>query len=137
MKRLEAVPANYVYHVWDRVEPFITSALSKSTSEYTAEHIKLYLTEGQQTLVIIIDDDNVIHGAITVRFTNYPNDRVAFVTAVGGKFVADKALWIQFEDWMRQAGATVMRGAAYESVARLWRRAFGVETRCVIVEKKL
>jgi hypothetical protein len=31
----------------------------------------------------------------------------------------------------------MVRGAAFESVARLWKKAFGVEQRYVIVEKKL
>ena len=137
MKRIEVVPANYVYHVWDKVEPFITMGLANSGNEYTAEHIKVYLTRGEQVLVIVIDDEQTIHGAVVIEFTNFPNERVAFVTSVGGKMMTDKVLWAQFEDWLRQTGATVVRGAAYESVARLWRRAFGTETRYVIVEKKL
>jgi len=137
MKRIEVVPANYVYHVWDRVEPFITSGLAKSGGEYTAEHIKMYLTRGEQTLVIIVDDTLEIHGAISIHFNNYPNSRVAFVTSIGGKMLADKDLWAQFENWLRQTGVTAVRGAAFESVARLWRKAFGMETRYIIVEKKL
>jgi hypothetical protein len=137
MKRIEVVPANYVYHVWDRVEPFLTRGLAKSGGEYTAEHIKMYLTRGEQTLVIIIDDASKIHGAISLHFNNYPNSRVAFVTSIGGKMIADKDLWAQFENWLRQTGVTAVRGAAYESVARLWRKTFGMETRYIIVEKKL
>jgi len=137
MKRIEVVPANYVYHVWDRVEPFLTRGLAKSGGEYTAEHIKMYLTRGEQTLVIVIDDELKIHGAVSIHFNNYPNSRIAFVTSVGGKMMTDKDLWAQFENWLRQTGATAVRGAAYESVARLWRKAFGTETRYVIVEKKL
>lgn len=137
MKRIEVVPANYVYHVWDRVEPFIARGLAKSGGEYTTEHIKMYLTRSEQTLVIVIDDALEIHGAVTIHFNNYPNARVAFVTSVGGKMMTDKDLWAQFENWLRQTGTTAVRGAAYESVARLWRKAFGTETRYVIVEKKL
>jgi hypothetical protein len=137
MKRIEVVPANYVYHVWDRVEPFLTKGLAKSGGEYTAEHIKMYLTRGEQTLVIIVDDALEIHGAISIHFNNYPNSRVAFVTSIGGKMLADKDLWAQFENWLRQTGVTAVRGAAFESVARLWRKAFGMETRYIIVEKKL
>jgi hypothetical protein len=31
----------------------------------------------------------------------------------------------------------MIRGAAHETVARLWRRKFGVQSRYIIVEKKL
>lgn len=137
MMRLEIVPTQYFYHVWDRAEPFISKGLAKAGGEYNTDQLKVYLAQGEQTLGIFIDDDNSIHGAITVKFINYPNNRVAFVTALGGKAIAEKYLWDQFEAWMKSQGATVMRGAAFESVARLWRKQFGVEARYIIVEKKL
>ena len=43
----------------------------------------------------------------------------------------------QIESWVKENGGTMIRGAAYESVARLWKRAFGVESRYIMVEKKL
>jgi len=76
-------------------------------------------------------------GQYLFLYTNYPNDRVAFITSVGGKALTDKDLWAQFENCLRQNGATLIRGAAFDSVARLWHKAFGTETRYVIVEKKL
>jgi thymidine phosphorylase len=137
MKRVEVVPPHYVYHVWDQVGPLLERGLAKSGGEYTAEHLKVYLTQGMQMLVVIIDDEQKVHGAVSVLFNNYPNDRVAFITSVGGKALVDQELWQQFENCMRQNGATLIRGAAYESVARLWKKAFGVEQRYVIVEKQL
>lgn len=137
MRRVEVVPPHFVYHVWDQVEPLLQKGLARSGGEYSAEHLKVYLTQGAQMLVIIIDDENKIHGAVSVLFTNYPNDRVAFITSVGGKALIDQELWKQFENCLRQNGATLIRGAAFDSVARLWHQAFGTETRYVIVEKKL
>lgn len=137
MKRVEIVPTQFVYHVWDQVEEFLAKGLVRSGGEYSVDHLKVFLTQGAQMLVVIIDDDNVIHGAVSVLFTNYPNERVAFITSVGGKALTDKDLWMQFENCVRQNGATLIRGAAFDSVARLWHKAFGTETRYVIVEKKL
>ena len=137
MMRLEIVPTQFIYHVWDKAEPFLVKGLARSGGEYSADQLKVMLTKNEQTLGIFIDDDSNIHGAITVSFINYPNDRVAFVTALGGRAIAEKYLWDQFETWMKSQGATVMRGAAFESVARLWRKQFGVQTRYLIVEKKL
>ena len=137
MKRVEVVPPQFVYHVWNQVGPLLERGLERSGGEYTAEHLKVYLTQGMQMLVVIIDDEQKVHGAVSVLFNNYPNDRVAFITSVGGKALVDQELWQQFENCMRQNGATLIRGAAYESVARLWKKAFGVEQRYVIVEKQL
>jgi hypothetical protein len=137
MKRVEIIPPQFVYHVWDQVEPLLAKGLGRSGGEYEVEHLKVYLTSGTQMLVVIIDDENKVHGAVSVLYTNYPNDRVAFITSVGGKALTDKDLWAQFENCLRQNGATLIRGAAFDSVARLWHKAFGTETRYVIVEKKL
>ena len=137
MKTVKVVPINFVNSVWNRVEPFISNALEHCAGEYDAEHIRVYLTQGIQTLVIAVDEDDTIHGAATVEFINYPKQRIAFITAIGGKMISTKELWDQFEDWVRQMGATSIRGAARESISRLWRRAFKFEERYIIVEKKL
>lgn len=135
--RLEIVPAQFVYHVWDRVEPFLSKGLARAGGEYNTDQLKVYLVQGEQTLCIFIDDEGTIHGALTVKFINYPNNRIAYVVALGGKAIAERYLWDQFETWMRTQGATKMRGAAFESVARLWRKQFGVQTRYLVVEKDL
>jgi hypothetical protein len=122
LKRLEVVSPNHIYHVWDKVEKYLEGGLSKSGGEYNVHHLKQYLTSGQQTLLIIIDDEQKIHGAIAIEFTNFPNDRVAYITSIGGRHMTSPDLWAQFENTLRQLGATTIRGAAHETVARLWRR---------------
>ena len=46
-------------------------------------------------LLVATDDNAEIHGAATVSFINYPNDRVAFVTAIGGKLVTSPETFAQ------------------------------------------
>ena len=137
MKRLEVVSPNHIYHVWDKVEKYLEGGLSKSGGEYNVHHLKQYLTSGQQTLLIIIDGEQKIHGAFTIEITNFPNERIAFTTSVGGKAITEQSLWKEYENWLRSNGVTMIRGAAHETVARLWRRKFGVQSRYIIVEKKL
>ena len=137
MKRLEVVSPNHIYHVWDKVEKYLEGGLSKSGGEYNVHHLKQYLTSGQQTLLIIIDDEQKIHGAIAIEFTNFPNDRVAYITSIGGRHMTSPDLWAQCENTLRQLGATTIRGGAHECVARLWRKLFKFEQRYIIVEKKL
>ena len=134
---LKSVHPNDVYSVWDSVVPYFERALSHSGGEYSVEHLKLYLTEGRQMLLITVDANEKINGALTREFINLPNERIAFVTAVGGKMMTGKDNWAQFEDWCRFNGATMIRGAAHESVARLWKQLFDVESRYIMVEKRV
>ena len=137
MIQVQSVHPNIILQVWDQVEPLLAKGLQKCGGEYTVEHLKVYLIQGVQHLVVSTDEQSNIIGAAAVEFINYPNERVAFITSIGGKMVANKEVWDQFAAWCKYNGATMIRGAAFESVARLWKKAFGVEQRYVIVEKKL
>lgn len=134
--KVHHVEPKYLHYVWPEVAPYLEKALKHSGGEYNLDQLKVFLMQGHQALLIGMDNDGV-KGAVTVEFINYPNDRVAFITAIGGKMVSNQNVWQQFEDWLRINGATTVRGAAFESVARLWRKAFGFENRYVMVEKRL
>lgn len=136
MIQVQHIDPRYIHQVWYLVEPFLAKGLVRSGGEYNTDHLKVYLVSGAQCLLAAIEDGNIV-GASSVEFINYPNERVAFVTSIGGKMIANKEVWDQFEAWCKINGATMVRGAAFESVARLWKKAFGVEQRYVIVEKKL
>ena len=134
---VQPVDVAYLHLVWPEVEPFLIPALERSAGEATVDQIKVYLIDGRNDLLVVIDEHNKIHGALIVQFNNYPNLREAFIVAIGGKFIADRGAWAHFEVWAKRKGASVVRGQAYESVARLWRRAFGFTNRYVVVEKIL
>jgi hypothetical protein len=135
--KVQPVPVQLVNQVWSKVEPFIKSAEEKfGGSEYTTEQIKVYLVTGQMMLLVATDENAEIHGAATVSFINYPNDRVAFVTSIGGKLVTSPETFTQMSEVFKANGATKIQGAAKEAVARLWKR-FGFEEKAILVEVKL
>ena len=135
--KVQPVPTQLVNQIWSKVEPFIKSAEEKfGGSEYTTDQIKVYLVTGQMMLLVATDDNSEIHGAATVSFINYPNDRVAFVTSIGGKLVTSPETFVQMSEVFKANGATKIQGAAKEAVARLWKR-FGFEEKYRIVEVKL
>jgi len=136
MSQVQLVPPMHVNAVWGQVEKYITAGLKRSGNEYNAEHLKAYVIKGVQSLLVAVDDNNNIHGAATVEWSIFPNETVAFITATGGKMLANKEVLGQVEDWARQNGATALRGACFESIARLW-KAHGYERKYIIVEKKL
>ena len=130
------VPVQYVNQVWPLVEKFISDAQEYCGDDYTVDQVKVYLATGQWLLVVAADDEGVIHGASTVSFLNYPNDRVAFITFIGGRLISNKDTFGQFKGLLKANGATKIQGAAREAIARLWSR-YGFEERYRIVETKI
>jgi hypothetical protein len=130
------VPIQYVNQAWPLVEGFIGEAQKYCGDDYTLDQVRVYLASGQWLLVVASDEAGAIKGAATVSFSNYPNDRVAFVTFIGGKLISNKDTFGQFKDLLKANGATKIQGAARESIARLWSR-YGFEERYRIVETKI
>ena len=130
------VAINFTNQTWPLVEKYIVEAQKYSGDDYTLDQIKLYVNTGVWMLVVVVDEANVIHGAATVNFINYPNDRVAFVTYIGGKLISSQDTFTQFKNVLKASGATKIQGAAREAIARLWHR-YGFEERYIIVETKI
>jgi hypothetical protein len=135
MNLLQVNP-NYVCQLWPKVSGMLEKALLTGGGEYNIDQLKVYLTEGNKTL-LVVDDNGDIKGAVAITLLRYPNDLICFISAVGGKMITSKDLFSQLENWAKSQGCTKIQGAAFESVARLWRQRFGVIERYRIVEKPL
>ena len=135
MTQLYVVPNTHIQQTWDKVEKMLGDAMKHSGGEYDLDQLKVMLVEGRQTLLVTANEDMSIKCSFTIEWINYPNDRVAFITAIGGKTCTDG--WNQFLEWVKRNGGTKVQGAAYESVARLWKKRYGFENRYILVERKL
>lgn len=135
MLNLRIVPSTHIQQTWHEVNKMLDSALIHSGGEYNLDQLKLILVENKQVLLVLVDDENKIKTAFTVEWINYPNDRVAFLTAIGGR--TDLNAFSQFKEWVKINGGTKVQGAAFESVARLWKRKLGFENKYIIVEYAL
>lgn len=133
--KIQHVDTNYVAQVWPKVADYIESALAYQ-DDYTLEHVRLYLSTGQWTLVVAVADDGYIQGAAAISFINRPKDRVAFVVAMGGKLITSQETFFEFKDLLKAFGATYIEGASRETAARLWLR-YGLEEKYRIVGAKL
>ena len=129
---VELVPTYLTHVVWPQVEGFVLSALEYSQGEYTPDQARQLIALGHWALFIASDKDGVVKGAACVQFNNMPNDRVAFVVAIGGKLFTNPETWEQFVKILKSNGATYVEGAARESIARLWTR-YGFEEKYRIV----
>jgi hypothetical protein len=133
---IQPVGTAYFHQTWPLVEGFLAEALKWGEDDYTAEQAKGYLARGDWLLVVAVDEENNIHGASAVNFFNMPNDRIAFVIAIGGKLITNQDTYKQFSGLLKSYGATKIQGAAREAIARLWTR-YGFKERYRIVEARL
>jgi len=130
------VPLNSVHQTWPLVEDFLAEALKWGEDDYTKEQAKALLASGSWVLLVAVDEQNTIHGAASVNLFNMPNDRIAFITAIGGKLISNSDTYAQLCEVLKGFGATKIQGAARESIARLWSR-YGFKERYIIVEAKI
>jgi hypothetical protein len=135
--KLEPIQAHHVAVLWPKLEPHIADALDKAdVKEYGSEHVKYFLEQGHWLAIGFFDESYELHGAATVSFVSYPNFKVAFITAIGGRLIANQDTFNQLKSICKTHGATKLQGYARESVARLWKR-LGFENRAILVEAKL
>ena len=126
----------FIHTIWAQVESMLECGLEHGQNEYTIDHLKMMIVEGRHIL-LVAEDNGKIYGACTIVFENYPNERIAFMSCIGGKFIATQNCWDQLCNWIKANGGSRIRGLAHPSVARLWRQRFGVETTYYIVDKIL
>jgi hypothetical protein len=133
------VDVNHIQQVWPMVQGYVQEALDKGgdfpewADGYNLSHVQQYVTSGQWLLLVAIDEEKQIHGAMTVSFINYPLHRVAFVTTTGGKFIANPELLEQLKALVKLHGATKIQAFCRESMVRLLARA-NFEPRNTLVE---
>jgi hypothetical protein len=133
---VQHVPIEVVAQTWPFVEQFMDSSEKFAGGDYTADQIKVYLAKGHWTLLVAVDEDKVINGAATVSFSNYPNDRVAFVTNMGGNMLVNEEVLDSLKQVLRGFGATKIQGAMRPSMVRLSSK-LGFVERYTIVEVKI
>ena len=134
--RVEEVPLSLVNVVWDACENYLESALFHSQGEYNADQAKIYVINGLWNLLVAIDDNQQVHGAAIVQYFNRPNDRVAFMIALGGRLIVGKSNAEKLFNVLRANGATCIEAAGRDEVLRLWKR-YGLEKKYTIISTKL
>jgi hypothetical protein len=139
---VRSVDVNYVQQTWPLVKSYLEDALTKGNDFpewapcYNIDHVQQYVTAGQWLLLVAIDEQTQIHGACTVSFINYPLQRVAFITCIGGKLISNQETFNQLKLLLKAHGATKIQGMARPSIARLWKR-YGFQERTTLVEVKI
>lgn len=137
MNTVQIVAPNNIYTIWDEVNSYLDASINVSTGDCTLEQLKLLLVRGEQTLLVSVDENNKLNGAMAVEFKNYPNSRVMFITTLSGNGIVNDQTFSQVEDWARMQGATKVSAWAQEAQARLYKIKANFNTVRHVVEKDL
>jgi hypothetical protein len=134
---VQYVPIHHVNQTWDAVSGFLKAAIEQQTGDkdYTLEQVQVYVSSGQWVLLVATEDEKIV-GAATVNLFNRPNNRVAFITYIGGRLIVSKDSFKQMCQILQNYGAISIEGAVNDAVARLWQR-FGFVEKYKIVEVTL
>ena len=137
MNTVKVVAPNFIFDVWKDVESFLNASINVSGGDFTLDQLKFSLGRGEQTLLVSVNEQNIINGAMTVEFTNRPNDRIMFITALGGNGIVNDETFSQVESWAKSQGATKASAWAQEAQARLYKIKSNFNTVRYVVEKDL
>jgi len=133
------VEQQHVHQFWPHVEKYLEVSQNEgmpypeSAKSYNIDHIRMYLASGQWMLLIAADEENKIHGAMTISFIDYPLHRIAFVTATGGKFITNEETLKQLKETVKFYGATKLQAYCRDSMVRYLKR-LDFEPRNTLVE---
>jgi len=142
IRKIQPVDTNYVSQVWPLVEQYLVDSLVEGAQKqnidpgYNIHHVQGFLVSGQWLLVVAVDQENQIHGAMTVSFMNYPTARVAFITLTGGRLVLNRNTFDQLKVILKQRGATKVQAHGRESMVRLLQRT-GFKPQTTLLEADL
>tara|TARA_R110000772_G_scaffold244764_1_gene358175 strand:- start:239 stop:646 length:408 start_codon:yes stop_codon:yes gene_type:complete len=118
--KLYVVPTTHVQQYWHLAEKHLKKAIDKGHGEFDLNQLKLLVAQGQQQLLLGMEDDKC-YNAATTQWIMYPNDRVAYVTYAGGTKL--KEIFEQFKVWVKNSGGTsVQCSTGYKSLERLFER---------------
>jgi hypothetical protein len=137
MNTVQIVAPNNIYNVWEDVKEYLNASINVSGGDYTLEQLKLLLSRGEQTLLVSVNEKSVLNGAMTVEFINRPNNRIMFITALGGHGIVNDKTFSQVESWAKMQGATKASAWAQEAQARLYKIKSNFNTVRYVVEKDL
>lgn len=109
-----------VHEVWPDVEPFIERSCKDSGDIVTTTEIKLKVLNGEWDMIVVFDEEtDAIEGVVVVHVYNRLNDRVAFVTAISGKFITNGYSFERLKELLSVMGANCIEGNVRDSVLKL------------------
>lgn len=121
---LTVVPPQFVNRAWKEGASGLEKACERSAGDVTGSQLKMQIARGEVSL-LRFERGGVAHAWLAVHWQHLPNQLVLFVNAIyapNGTFEESFGL---LKEYAASNGATCVRGACGEAVARLWAKKFG------------
>jgi len=134
--KLYVVPTSQIHRFWHKAVPHLEEAMKMGDGEYTTDQLKILAMQGNQQLLLVMDEDNNCHVALTVIWHVVGSQRICYISYVGGKNT--RSCWNQFVQWVRNNGGTSIQGSTKsKAIVRLWRIAYKMQPKYTLMEFKL
>ena len=121
---------------WSVVAPLLQKAIDIDPEAITIEQVEHSIRTGKSHLLVWVEPDEGITGAVTVDFIDYPRERVAHVNLMGGKGIVREHVFEDAKKWMRSMGATKAQCWCKENLVPMYQK-MGMENTHHVMRIKL
>lgn len=121
---------------WPVVAPLLQKAIDIDPMAITIEQTEHLVRTGKSHLLVWVELDQGITGAVTVDFIDYPRERVAHVNLMGGKGIVREHVFEDAKKWMRSMGATKAQCWCKENLVPMYQK-MGMENTHHVMRIKL
>jgi len=119
--KLELIPVELVDCAWLIAEPFFAAVMPHARGDFSLASLYASLACGQSRLLLAHEGVEVM-GAASMRYEQRVSRRVAHVSALGGRWVANNEAWQQLSAIAKQEGADQITCVMRPAMARLVRK---------------
>lgn len=114
---------------WNTAEPFLQAGLLVSEGELDVKQMKLLARQGLMQILLIIDQEDMVRGAIATEIVNYPNYKAINIVSYGGyNLFASEEDFEYLKDEFRKAGFSKIQGWCKPAQARLFKSRYGFDS---------
>ena len=129
MRRLDTLPKELLDQWWPQVENLLAKGLLACEGELDISQLRLLIVQGQVQVVLFLDEEDLLVGALGFEIVAYPNYRVANIVSFGGEgLLAGEGELEQFKTGLRRWGVSKIQGWCRPAQARLFQKQFGATT---------
>jgi len=121
--------------VWPTAAPMLQRAIDLDPDLITIEQVEYAIRTGHTYLLVWQDPEEGITGAATVDIIDYPRERVAHVSLMGGKSIVRTHVFDEAKNWMRYMGATTAQCWAKGTLVQMYEKMGMTNTHQVMREK--
>jgi len=133
---LHYVTPNQLPQAWPVVAPLLQKAIDLDPTAITIEQAEYAVRTGRSHLLVWMEPEEGITGAVTVDFIDYPRERVAHVNLMGGKGIVRHHVFEDAKKWMRSMGATKAQCWARGTLVQMYEK-MGMENTHQVMRIKL